>query len=66
MTEVSSAGPATEMSLEELKSELDRSRKALREMSKVGMALMGERDPFMLFDLILTQARSLSMSDAAG
>jgi len=48
----------------ELKSELERSRRALREMSKVGMALMGERDPVALFDLILSQARSLTSSDA--
>ena len=47
-----------------LQAELERSRKALREMSKVGMALMGERDPLTLFDLILTQARSLTGSDA--
>lgn len=50
--------------LEELGIELERSRNALREMSKVGMALMGERDPQMLFELILTQARSLTGSDA--
>lgn len=48
----------------ELEAELARSRSALREMSKVGMALMGERDPLSLFALILTQARSLSASDA--
>ena len=61
-------GPGTEASdgetLADLKSELERSRKALREMSKVGMALMGERDPVALFDLILSQARSLTSSDA--
>lgn len=53
-----------EGTLEELQAELTRSRKALREMSKVGMALMGERDPMSLFDLILTQARGLTGSDA--
>ena len=52
------------LSGEELRRELDRSRRALREMSKVGMALMGERDPMSLFDLILTQARGLTQSDA--
>ena len=50
--------------LEEARSGLATSRAALREMSKVGMALMGERDPMQLFDLILTQARSLTRSDA--
>lgn len=53
-----------EGTLEELQAELMLSRKALREMSKVGMALMGERDPMSLFDLILTQARGLTGSDA--
>ena len=64
MTDVSHTGPATEPGLEELRFELERSREALREMSKVGMALMGERDPSTLFELILTQARSLTQSDA--
>ncbi|MDH3271290.1 MAG: GAF domain-containing protein [Gemmatimonadota bacterium] len=50
--------------VEALRAELKRSREALREMSKVGMALMGERDPLTLFDLILRQARSLTGSDA--
>ena len=49
----------------ELERELERSRSALREMSKVGMALMDERDPMLLFDLIITQARSLASSDGA-
>lgn len=57
-------GAPVEGEVAQLKSELARSRKALREMSKVGMALMGERDPLSLFALILTQARSLSASDA--
>lgn len=56
--------PAVGDSVEELRAELQRSRKALREMSKVGMALMGERDPVTLFDLILRQARALTGSDA--
>ncbi|NNF12230.1 MAG: GAF domain-containing protein [Gemmatimonadetes bacterium] len=50
--------------VEALKADLERSRRALREMSKVGMALMGERDPLTLFDLILSQACSLTGSDA--
>jgi HD-GYP domain-containing protein (c-di-GMP phosphodiesterase class II) len=64
MTEASSIRPRVEDPVEELRAELERARKALREMSKVGMALMGERDPLSLFDLILTQARSLTGSDA--
>jgi HD-GYP domain-containing protein (c-di-GMP phosphodiesterase class II) len=56
--------PRVEESLEELRAELERSRSALLEMSKVGMALMGERDPATLFELILRQARSLTGSDA--
>ncbi len=58
MSDVADATP------QELRAELERSRRALREMSKVGMALMGERDPMSLFDLILTQARGLTGSDA--
>jgi len=50
--------------LEEAQAELARSRTALREMSKVGMALMNERDPVSLFNLILRQARYLTSSDA--
>ena len=55
MTDVSSTSPPLQGTVEELKVELARSRQALREMSKVGMALLGERDPMSLFDLILTQ-----------
>ena len=36
----------------------------LRELNKVGMALMSERDPERLLNLILTQARRLTTSDA--
>ena len=49
--------------LDEVEEELARSRAALRELTKVGMALMNEREPKQLFDLILTQARSLTASD---
>jgi HD-GYP domain-containing protein (c-di-GMP phosphodiesterase class II) len=49
--------------LEEARQELARARSALQELSKVGMALMSERDPAQLFDLILTQARELTGSD---
>jgi len=64
MTEPPVTDATTEMGVEQLRAELERSRHALQEMSKVGMALMGERDPATLFDLILSQARSLSSSDA--
>jgi len=47
----------------EARAELSRSRSELRELSKVGMALMNEREPRRLFDLILTQARSLTSAD---
>jgi HD-GYP domain-containing protein (c-di-GMP phosphodiesterase class II) len=61
MSDLSATAATT---VEELRAELERSRRALREMSKVGAALLGERDPMTLFDLILTQARSLTGSDA--
>ncbi|MEM7414034.1 MAG: HD domain-containing phosphohydrolase [Gemmatimonadota bacterium] len=64
MSEAGSGTTVADGGIEELKAELAKSRQALREMSKVGMALMGERDPLSLFSLILTQARSLSQSDA--
>ncbi len=47
-----------------LKEELEHARAQLRELNKIGMALMSERDPEKLLDLILTQARRLSDSDA--
>ena len=50
--------------LEDARRELKRARSALQELSKVGMALMSERDPAQLFDLILRQARALTVSDA--
>ena len=36
----------------------------LRELNRIGMALMSERDPDRLLKLILTQARRLTVSDA--
>jgi len=36
----------------------------LRELNKIGMALMSERDPDALLGMILTQARRLTRSDA--
>ena len=64
MTEPSVTEATLLEQLEAARAELQRSRSALREMSKVGMALQGERDPLQLFSLILTQARGLTSSDA--
>ncbi len=51
-------------STDSLQRELDEARGQLRELNKVGMALMSERDPERLLGLILTQARRLTTSDA--
>ncbi len=64
MTEVVGANPDLEEELADAKRELTQARSALRELSKVGMALMSERDPAQLFRLILGQARALTVSDA--
>ena len=64
MTGVLGAQPDLEEELAEARRELKQARSALRELSKVGMALMSERDPKQLFDLILSQARALTTSDA--
>lgn len=58
MTEEASA--TTE---QELREELAEIRSELRELNKIGMALMSERDPEKLLGLILTQARRLTNSD---
>jgi HD-GYP domain-containing protein (c-di-GMP phosphodiesterase class II) len=63
MTHETEPAPTLESELEEARQELVRARSALQELSKVGMALMSERDPAQLFDLILTQARELTGSD---
>jgi HD-GYP domain-containing protein (c-di-GMP phosphodiesterase class II) len=64
MTEVAPAQSGLEEELADARRELKRARSALRELSKVGMALMSERDPAQLFSLILSQARALTTSDA--
>ena len=64
MTEVAPAQSGLEEELADARRELKRARSALRELSKVGMALMSERDPAQLFGLILSQARALTTSDA--
>ena len=63
MTQDTGVAPSLEAELDESRRELKRARSALQELSKVGMALMSERDPAQLFDLILTQARELTGSD---
>ena len=63
MTQGMGAETTLEAELEEARKELKRARSTLQELSKVGMALMSERDPAQLFDLILTQARELTTSD---
>ncbi|HIF22648.1 MAG TPA: GAF domain-containing protein [Gemmatimonadetes bacterium] len=50
--------------LERTRKELEQVRAELRELNKIGMALMSERDPEALLGLILTQARALTGSDA--
>jgi len=63
MTQQAGGVTTLEGELEEARRELMRARSALQELSKVGMALMSERDPAHLFDMILTQARELTLSD---
>ncbi len=48
----------------ESRSELSRVQSELQELNKIGMALMSERNPDRLLGLILTQARTLTTSDA--
>ncbi len=64
MTEFVGTQESFEKDLEDARRELKLARSALQELSKVGMALMSERDPAQLFDLILKQARALTTSDA--
>ena len=46
------------------RSQLEELSGELRELNKIGMALMSERDPERVLNLILTQARRLTTSDA--
>ena len=50
--------------LERARAELEHARTELRELNRIGVALMSERDPARLMDEILTQARALTSSDA--
>jgi HD-GYP domain-containing protein (c-di-GMP phosphodiesterase class II) len=47
----------------DLERQLQQAREELRELNKIGMALMSERDPDALLGTILTQARRLTTSD---
>jgi len=64
MTDAGGGDAALRQELEETRAELERARMELRELNKIGMALMSERDPEKLLGLILTQARTLTTSDA--
>ncbi len=65
MTEVVTGGRAPQDAAADTpRDELERVRAQLRELNKIGMALMSERDPDQLLGLILTQARTLTGSDA--
>jgi len=46
------------------RSQLQRVQEQVRELNRIGMALMSERDPEALLGLILTQARRVTTSDA--
>ncbi len=61
---MSARGVAAVEDLERTRKELEQVRAELRELNKIGMALMSERDPDTLLGLILTQARALTGSDA--
>jgi HD-GYP domain-containing protein (c-di-GMP phosphodiesterase class II) len=50
--------------IQESRSELNQVQTELQELNKIGMALMSERNQDRLLNLILTQARTLTTSDA--
>ncbi len=64
MSEAGGADAALPRQLEQTREELEQARRELRELNKIGMALMSERDPARLLGIILTQARALTASDA--
>ncbi len=49
---------------DDVRAQLERLSGELRELNRIGMALMSERDPDRLLGFILTQARRLTTSDA--
>ena len=64
MSEVAQEDATLLAQLEQTREELEQARRELRELNKIGMALMSERDPDRLLGIILTQARALTGSDA--
>ena len=54
---------ATELARSQVSSELEELRGDLRGLNQIGMALMSERDPDVVLELILTEARRLTTSD---
>ena len=55
---------ASELAQSKVASQLDELRGDLRGLNEIGMALMSERDPDVVLELILTEARRLTTSDA--
>ena len=54
---------ATELARSKVASQLDELRGDLRGLNEIGMALMSERDPDVVLEMILTEARHLTISD---
>ena len=54
---------ASELARSQVSSELERLRADLRGLNRIGMALMSERDPDVVLEMILTEARRLTTSD---
>ena len=54
---------ATELARSNASSQLEELRGDLRGLNQIGMALMSERDPDVLLEMILTEARRLTTSD---
>ena len=55
---------ANELARSNVASQLDELRGDLRGLNEIGMALMSERDPDVVLEMILTEARHLTTSDA--
>ena len=55
---------ASELARSNVASQLDQLRGDLRGLNEIGMALMSERDPDVVLEMILTEARHLTISDA--
>ncbi len=55
---------ASELARSNAASQLDELRGDLRGLNEIGMALMSERDPDTVLEMILTEARRLTISDA--